>query len=70
ERAAEEVEEQGLADSARALASNLEERVENATEVDEESYEESRRQGEGRVQAAGDAYEAVLEVGEGDTAPQ
>lgn len=38
------------------------ERPKDAIRVYEETYEEDRKKGEGRVEAAGDAYEAVLEV--------
>jgi hypothetical protein len=30
--------------------------------VYEETYEQKRKQGEGRIEASGDAYDAVLEV--------
>ena len=43
-------------------AEGVRENAKDATEVYEETYKEDRKKGEGRVEAAGDAYEAVLEV--------
>lgn len=55
EDAAEKVEE---------TARELEENVGNAAETMEDTYAEKRAEGEGRVEAAGDAYNEVLEVPE------
>ena len=35
--------------------------IENANELMEETYKKSREEGEGRVEAAGDAYNALLD---------
>ena len=35
--------------------------VENANELMEETYKKSRAEGEGRIEAAGDAYNALLD---------
>lgn len=47
-------EDSSLADKAAA-------NIENANELMEETYEKSREEGEGRVEAAGDAYNALLD---------
>ncbi len=52
-----------LAGEAEAAAEEVEENVENSEELMEETYDAEREDGTGRVQAAGDAYEAVLEAG-------
>lgn len=44
-------------------AEELEENVEHSEELLKKTYEEDRAEGEGRVEAAGNAYEAVLEAG-------
>jgi hypothetical protein len=45
-------------EAAEALRDNPPE----AAGVYEETYEQKRKQGEGRIEASGDAYDAVLEV--------
>jgi uncharacterized protein HemX len=59
--AAAELEARGAEASAKAAAEDLEARVERSAEIMEDSYDDSRAQGEGRIEAAGDAYDAVLE---------
>ena len=44
-------------------AEELEENVEHSEELLKKTYDEDRAEGEGRVEAAGNAYEAVLEAG-------
>ena len=46
-----------------AAAEELEENVEHSEELLEKTYDEDRAEGEGRVEAAGNAYESVLEAG-------
>ena len=50
----------GVEESAKAVAEDLEARVERSAEVMKEVYDDSREKGEGRIEAAGDGYEAVL----------
>lgn len=50
-------------DSAAADAEELEENVEDAAAVTKATYDAERAAGEGRVEAAGDAYTAVVEEG-------
>ncbi|RLA58437.1 MAG: hypothetical protein DRR04_10940 [Gammaproteobacteria bacterium] len=50
-------------DAVRAEAKELEGNVEESVEIMEKTYKEKRAEGEGRVEAAGDSYEAVLEEG-------
>jgi hypothetical protein len=52
-----------LAEEAEAGAEELEENVEHSEELMEETYDKERKEGAGVVEAAGDAYEAVLEAG-------
>ena len=49
-----------VADEVRVLEKN----VEHSAHVAEDTYKAEREEGVGRVQAAGDAYEAVLEIPE------
>jgi hypothetical protein len=49
---------------AGATVDQVEDRVENSTERMEKQYDESRKQGEGRVESAGEGYDAVLDAGE------
>jgi hypothetical protein len=49
--------------AARADAKKLEGNVERSSETMKKTYKEKRAEGEGRVEAAGDSYEAVLEEG-------
>ncbi len=48
------------------VAEKLEKNVENAAKVAEESYDSARKKGEGRLEAAGEAYNAVLDVPEAE----
>lgn len=48
--------------SAEAVAEDLADNVERSAEIEKDTYDEARERGEGAVQAAGEAYEAVLEV--------
>ena len=57
-----EVEAKGAEGSAEAAARDLEGRVERSAEIAKQTYDDSREDGEGRVEAASDAYEAVLEA--------
>lgn len=50
-------------DTAAADAEQLEENVEDAAAVTKATYDAERAAGEGRVEAAGDAYTAVVEEG-------
>ena len=43
------------------LADKAAANIENADEIMEETYKKSRAEGEGRIEAAGDAYNAVLD---------
>ena len=52
-----------LAGEAEAVAEELEDNVKHSEELTEKTYEEERAAGTGRVEAAGNAYEAVLEAG-------
>ncbi|MDG2333460.1 MAG: hypothetical protein P8Q97_04475 [Myxococcota bacterium] len=52
-----------LAEEAEATADELEDNVEHSEELLEDTYDEKRKEGESVVEAAGDAYEAVLEAG-------
>lgn len=52
-----------LANEAEAAAEEVADNVENSEELMEETYDKDRAAGEGRVEAAGNAYEAVLEAG-------
>ncbi|MDE0886643.1 MAG: hypothetical protein OSB70_14040 [Myxococcota bacterium] len=52
-----------LVDEAEATADELEDNVEHSEELLEDTYDEDRKEGEGTVEAAGNAYEAVLEAG-------
>ena len=52
-----------LAGEAEAAAEELEENVENSEELMEKTYDQERAEGTGRVEAEGNAYEAVLEAG-------
>lgn len=54
QRAASELEEAGGTASGN---------VERSEKIMVDSYDEKRKQGEGRVEAAGDAYNAVLDAG-------
>jgi hypothetical protein len=47
----------------KGAARQLEANVEQSLETEKETYEKKRAEGEGVVEAAGDAYEAVLEEG-------
>jgi len=49
--------------TARADAKKLEGDVEKSSKTMEKTYKEKRAEGEGRVEAAGDSYEAVLQEG-------
>lgn len=50
-------------DTAAADAEQLEENVEDAAAITKATYDAERAAGEGRVEAAGDAYTAVVEQG-------
>ncbi len=52
-----------LAEEAEAAAEEVEANVEHSEELMEKTYDEERAEGTGRVEASGDAYEAVLEAG-------
>ena len=52
-----------LAHEVKAAAEEAEANVDHSEELMEETYDKDRAEGEGRVEAAGDAYEAVLEAG-------
>ncbi len=52
-----------LADEAEAAAEEVEANVEHSEELMEKTYDEERADGTGRVEASGDAYQAVLEAG-------
>ena len=52
-----------LAHEVKAAAEEAEGNVEHSEELMEETYDKAREEGEGRVEAAGDAYNAVLEAG-------
>jgi hypothetical protein len=52
-----------LAGEAEAAGEEVEENVEHSEKLMEETYESEREAGTGSVEAAGDAYEAVLEAG-------
>jgi hypothetical protein len=52
-----------LAHEAKAAAEEIEDNVENSEKLMEETYDKDRAEGEGVVEASGDAYEAVLEAG-------
>ena len=41
----------------------LEKNVETSNEIMEKTYEEKRAEGEGRIEAAGDSYNAVIDEG-------
>ena len=43
------------------LADEAAANIENANELMEETYKKSRAEGEGRIEAAGDAYNALLD---------
>lgn len=45
------------------VVEELEDNVEHSEELLKKTYEEDRAEGQGRVEAAGNAYEAVLEAG-------
>lgn len=62
ERAAEKIE--AAEQAAERAAETVGDHVENAGEVLEEGYGSARKQGESPVEAAGDAYNEVLEVPE------
>ena len=49
----------GLEDAGQTAAGN----VERSEKIMADSYDEKRKEGEGRVEAAGDAYNAVLDAG-------
>lgn len=53
----------GVADEVEETAEELKENIEHSDELAKKTYESDRKQGEGRVEAAGNAYEAVLEAG-------
>jgi len=53
----------GCGDQAGNDASQLEENVADSIELQRDTYAEKRAEGEGVVEAAGEAYEAVLEEG-------
>lgn len=53
----------GCGDQAGNDASQLEENVADSIELQRETYEEKRAEGEGAVEAAGEAYNAVLDEG-------
>jgi hypothetical protein len=63
--AVDEVEEQGVVGSAKAVAGDVKERVEDSAEVMKDEYEGSRKQGEGVVDSAGEGYEAVRDADQG-----
>jgi len=52
-----------LAEEAEAAAEEVEANVKHSEELMEKTYDEERAKGAGRVEASGDAYEAVLEAG-------
>ena len=52
-----------LAHEVKAAAEEGEGNVKHSDELMEETYDKDRAEGEGPVEAAGDAYEAVLEAG-------
>jgi len=52
-----------LAHEVKAAAEEVEANVENSEKLMEETYDKDRAEGEGVVEASGDAYEAVLEAG-------
>ena len=54
---------QGVVEEVEETADELAENVEHSEELAKKTYEADRKQGEGRVEAAGNAYEAVLEAG-------
>jgi uncharacterized membrane-anchored protein YhcB (DUF1043 family) len=62
-QAAEAVDTKGAVQAAEDAARQLEANVEQSLETEKETYEKKRAEGEGVVEAAGDAYEAVLEEG-------
>jgi hypothetical protein len=47
---------------AEAVATGLGENVENSAKVMEEAYDDARKKGENAVNAAGEAYNEVLEI--------
>lgn len=49
--------------TAGRVAEELEDNVEQSAETMKDTYDEARQQGEGAVEAAGDAYNKVLEEG-------
>jgi hypothetical protein len=55
--------EHHLAGEAEAAAEELKDNVEHSEELEEKTYDDERAEGTGRVEAAGNAYEAVLEAG-------
>jgi len=60
-RAADDVATRGVEATAEAAGRTLEGNVERSVEVGKETYEGDRDQGEGVVESAGDAYNAVLD---------
>jgi len=69
-KAAHEVREHGLVGAIEEGAQVLEENVQHSTIVAKDTYRAEREQGVGRIQAAGDAYEAVLEIPKKKKAPR
>lgn len=51
-------------DAVEKAAKGLEENIEKSNRVYEETYDEARERGEDAIDAAGDAYNAVLEIPE------
>ena len=51
-------------EESEGMAEQLGDNVEHSGELMKETYEESRKKGEGAVEAAGDAYESVEKAAE------
>lgn len=61
EQAAQDVEEQGAAATAKEVGETLEGNVERSAQAYDDTYRKERAAGEGVAGASGDAYEAVLD---------
>jgi hypothetical protein len=60
--AADEVEEHGAVGAAAEGADSLRGNVGHSARVAGQTYQAGREEGAGRIEAAGDAYQAVLEI--------
>jgi len=63
QKAADDVDARGTMAAAEAEAKQLEQNVKESAALMEETYDEKRKEGEGRVEAAGDSYNAVIDAG-------